>query len=117
MEREELINRIRNAIILLSDGHTINVGDLTFANNMNNHFLVTGWTVNNLESITQQSALVELQEVKEIFMRMKKASNELSNFISDKSIEYYLGYDYRKGSIGICKEIDGQIIWDMDFKK
>jgi hypothetical protein len=40
-----------------------------------------------------------------------KKSNELSDFIKDKKIEYSLSFDYGKGGLGLCKEIDGKIIW------
>jgi hypothetical protein len=117
MNEEELIHRIKNAIILLKEGHPLNVGELTFGSKDNNHFSISGWSIkNNLEDITRDSVLKELNEIKELFSKMVRVSTELSDFIKGKQIEYYLGYDYGMGSIGICKEINGQIKWEIDLK-
>jgi hypothetical protein len=47
MNEQELIQRINSAIVLLTDGHTFKVGDLTFSCRDKKHFSVTGWTVKN----------------------------------------------------------------------
>ena len=117
MDTEELRNRVRAALRLLSDGQAFKVGDLTFAFKDTTHFLVSGWTNNNrLENVTRQSALTELKEIKSLFLKMVDSSSELSDFIKDKEIEYCLSYDdYGKGGIGICREKFGQIIWETEL--
>ena len=118
MDSEELKHRIRNALILLADGHSLKVGDLTFACKDKGHFSVAGWTNNNLlENVTRQSALDELKDIKSLFSKMVDTSNELADFIKDKQVQYYLGYDYGMGAIGICNENDGQINWDTALKE
>ena len=118
MNTEELRHRIKNALILLADGHSLNVGDLTFGCKNKNHFSVSGWTNNNLlENVTKQSALSELKDIKSLFSKMVDASNELSEFIKDKQIEYYLGYDYGMGGLGICYEKNGQMIWETELRE
>ena len=92
MEIEELTSRIKNALILLADGHSFNVGELTFGCKDKNHFSVSGWTNNNLlQNVKRQSALEELKDIKSLFSKMVDASNELSEFIKERKIEYYLG--------------------------
>ena len=116
MDKEELKHRIRTALVLLADGHSLKVGDLTFGCKDKKHFSVTGWTNNNLlENVTRQSALTELNGIKSLFSKMVNVSNELYEFTKDKQIEYYLGYDYGMGGLGICYEKDGQVIWEKEF--
>src|SRR4051794_21431305 len=108
MTSEELQHRIKSALTLLTDGHPFKVGDLTFSCKDKAHFSVSGWTNNNLlENVTRQSALIELKDIKSLFSRMIAASKELSDFIKGRQIEYYLGFDYGMGGIGICYEKDG----------
>ena len=116
MDTEELQHRIKTALILLADGHSLNVGDLTFGSKDKKDFSVSGWINNNLlENVTRQSALTELKDIKSCFSKMVDASNELSEFIKDKQIEYYLRYDYGMGGLGICYEKDGQVIWEVEL--
>lgn len=117
MNEDELQHRIKSAIILLADDHPIKVGDLTFGSKDEKHFSVTGWTIkNDLANVTKQSALNELTEIKILFAKMTIASIELADFIKGKQIEYCLGYDYGMGAIEICKETDGNLIWEADLK-
>ncbi len=47
MTNNELSHRVNNAIILLTEGHTFKIGDLTFDAKDEHHFSVTGWTLCN----------------------------------------------------------------------
>ena len=117
MNEEELQHRIKNAIILLADGHPLKVGDLTFGCKDKYHISVSGWTViNDLTNVTKQTALNELSDIKALFAKMTIASNELTDFLKGRQIEYCLGYDYGMGAIGICKEIDGHLTWEAGLK-
>jgi hypothetical protein len=116
MDKQELEHRIKNAIILLSGGHSFKVGDLTFGSKNKNHFSVTGWTqTNDIKNITEASAISELNEIKSLFKRMTSASKELSEFIENKKLEYHLAFDYGMGAIGICTEFDGDLKWEADL--
>ncbi len=112
MNEKELKSRIKNALILLEGGHSYKVGDLTFDCQNNSHFIVTGWIIaNDIKNITKESALIELNETKELFKKMTSISYELSDFLSGRQIEYCLNFDYGKGGVGICEEINGQVKW------
>ena len=88
LNSEELKHRIKSAIILLSEGHSFKVGDLTFRCKDKTHFSVSGWTHNYpLENVTQESALTELKDIKSLFSKMVGASKELSDFIKGRLIE------------------------------
>lgn len=118
MNADELQQRIKNATILLADSHSLMVSDLTFGCKDKKHFSVTGWTLkNDLENLTNQSALSELAEIKMLFTKMTISSNELADFIKNRQIEYRLGFDYGMGAIGICKETNGHLTWEMDLQK
>jgi hypothetical protein len=117
MNTEELQHRIKNAIILLAEGHSSKVGDLTFGCKDESHFSVTGWTLNiDLANVTKQSALAELEDIKALFTKMIVASNELSDFVKNRQIEYCLGLDYGNGAVAICKETNGILTWEADLK-
>ena len=57
MDKKELQERITNAIVLLTNGHSFKVGDLTFQSRKN-YFSVTGWTLkNDLKNITKKTVV------------------------------------------------------------
>ena len=118
MNEEELHQRIKNAIILLEDGHPFMVGDLTFGCSNNSHFSVTGWTLcNDLKNLTEHKALIELNEMKTLFNKMTSVSSNLREFIKDRQVQFSLGYDYGKGGLEICNEMNGQIQWTIELEK
>jgi hypothetical protein len=112
MNEKELIDRIKNAIILLSDGHSFKVGDLTFGCDNQNNFFVSGWVESfELKNISKKSALNELYETKQLFSRMVTLSTDLKKFIENRNIEYSLCYNYGMGSLELCRERNGNIKW------
>jgi len=118
MNEEELIYRIKSAIVLLTDGHPFKVGDLTFSSRGKNQFSVTGWTIkSDLKNITKKTAVKELTETKELFRKMISVSSELADFIKNRQIEYCLGFDYGMGGLEICSETNGQIKWTTELKE
>jgi len=118
MNEEELKHRIRNALIVLQTQNSFKVGELTFSAKDKSSFSVAGWTVKTeLKNMTKRSALNELKEIKSLFNKMAKVSTDLSDFLNQRQIEYFLGYDYGMGVIGICSEIDGKIKWETELKE
>jgi hypothetical protein len=86
VNREELKDRLRSALKLLSDGQGFKVSDLHIAYKDKILFSVTGWSQNILlENVTRQSALTELKEIKSLFQKMVEASDELSDFIKNQT--------------------------------
>jgi hypothetical protein len=117
MDEQELKHRIRNALIILSTGHSFKVGELKFECEDNKHFSVTGWTISNdFNHVTKSSALKELMEIKTLFNKMIVYSTELADFIKNKDIEFHLCYDYGMGGIGICTESNGNITWETELE-
>lgn len=118
MDKEELIHRIKNAIILLSEKHSVKVGELSFYCQDETHFSVAGSTHNKLlETITKQSAIAELADIKSLFLKMVYTSQELTQFIQRKEVDYSLYYDYGMGSGLICSERSGQINWETELNQ
>jgi hypothetical protein len=104
---EELRNRIKSAIIIIADGRPFKVKDLLFSITDKNTLSVTGWTNQAaFDTIDREIALTELATIKSNFYKMIDISNELKEFIKSKKVEYFLNYDYGKGSVEICSEIN-----------
>jgi hypothetical protein len=116
MNEKELTDRIKNAIILLQDGHSFKVGDLTFGSDNKNNFFVSGWAESyDLKNISKTRALNELNETKELFSKMLSASPDLRKFIKDRNLEYSISYNYGMGSLELCKEKNGNIEWTTEL--
>jgi hypothetical protein len=110
---EDLKHRIKNALILLRDGHPLNVGSLLLGADDKNRFNVSGFA----EFESAQKALIDLEGVKTLFARFIDISDELRDFTKDRDMYYYLLYHYGMGSSLICGEEDGKLIWGADFFK
>lgn len=116
MNEKELTDRIKNAIILLSDGHPFKVGNLTFGCDNQNNFFVSGWVESyELKNISKTRALNELSETKQLFSKMLAVSTDLKKFIEDRNVEYSLCYNYGMGSLELCREKNGNIEWTTEL--
>ncbi|WP_040478406.1 hypothetical protein [Mariniradius saccharolyticus] len=116
MNDKELTDRIKNAIILLSDRHSFKVGDLTFGCDNQNNFFVSGWVESHeLKNISKTRAINELTETKQLFSKMLAVSTDLKKFIENRNVEYSLCYNYGMGSIELCKERKGNIEWTLEL--
>jgi len=114
----DMENRIKIAVEFLKNGQSFMVGDLRLGIEKPGSVYVTGWsTYDNLENLTKQIALKELQEIKCVFQKMVDISPELKDFIGNNSIEYNLAFNYGQGAIGVCSEKDGKIIWELDMSE
>jgi hypothetical protein len=109
--------RLLDAVSVLKAGGTIRLGDVRLGVGEAGGLTVTGWTrFLNLENVTKSSALSELIEIKAIFESMRAMCSELAAFADPKKVTYFLGFDYGNGAIGICKEVDGAVIWEMNVQ-
>ena len=108
------IERIKIAVEFLRDGKPFKVCDLGLGMIDHDNIYVTGWTkYQYLTNITKQTALDELLVVKEIFADMVNSSNDLKNFVNDKSIKYNLAFTDGKVGVGICSEQEGIVTWHI----
>ncbi len=118
MKEIELQHRIKNALIIIAENKPFKVGDLIFNSKNENHIEISGFTLRNaIESLNNENALRELEEIKSLFLKMVNFSSELQSFIKDREIEYSLIFDYGMGSLKICSECNGQIEWQMELNK
>lgn len=116
MNEKELTDRIKNAIILLSDGHPFKVGELTFGCDNENNFLVSGWVESfDLKNISKTRAFNEMTETKQLFSKMLAVSTDLKKFIENRNIEFSLCYNYGMGSLELCREKNGNIVWTTEL--
>lgn len=110
------IDRLKSAVDSMKQGSYLKVGALTLGYHFPNEIHVTGYTDWSLENLTEDRAIEDLNDFKRIFIEMKKASEELSEYSESKRLIFQLSYNYGMGSILICKELDGQVLWSDEFK-
>jgi len=110
-------SRIKAAIEFLKDEQSFKVGDILLGI-ANNSIQVTGWSKYiNIENLNKSVCLTELRGIVHAFSLMLLESNELKTFVNDRSIAYHLDFDdFGRGSIGICSQINDQLIWHMNIK-
>jgi hypothetical protein len=104
--------RIKIALNFLKSGQSFTVADLRL-HVVADEMRVTGWSnFLNFSSISRNTSLHELQEIKAIFNSVLSISSELNEFVAGKTIKYILCYDDAgKGAVDICYEIDNNIKW------
>ena len=104
--------RINIALEFLKLGQSYTIYSLRLG--VRNHYVyVTGWSrCINVESLTEQMALDELDEVKELFGYMVKESPALAAFIKDKNVKYNLCLNPVKDFVPIVSEYVGAITWE-----
>jgi hypothetical protein len=118
MDEIELQHRIKNALIIVAENNPFKVGDLIFSSKNEMHFNVSGSTMkNSIESLTHETVIKELDEIKTLFLKMVNLSTELQSFIKNRKLEYSLIFDYGMGSLGICTESDGKVKWHMELNR
>ena len=114
----QLQQRIKNALIIISENKPFKVGDLIFNSKDDNHIEIIGLTVKNtIESLKTEFVLEELEEIKMLFLKMVNISTELQSFIQNRQIKYSLIYEYGMGSLEICSESNGIVEWQMELNK
>jgi len=110
-------NRIETAVDFLKDCQSFKVDDLRLGMTDRHNMYVTGWSMySDINNITKQIALIELNEIKLLFRRMVESSDELKGFVQNKGIEYNLALNYGMGAIGICSEQNSVITWRCELK-
>jgi len=110
--------RMKGALILLKAGKFFNVGGLKLSAEKKGVIEVTGWSHYNIFSnLTKTECLKELEEIKFLFKKMIENFSDLKSFIIDRDINYNLDFDDSgKGSIGICSEKKGILVWETELK-
>jgi|SRR6185312_8023420 len=104
--------RINIALEFLKLGQSYTIYSLRLG--VRNHYMyVTGWSrCANIESLTKQMALDELDEVKELFEYMVKESPALAAFIKDKNVKFNLCINPTKEFMPVVSEYVGAITWE-----
>jgi hypothetical protein len=109
--------RINNALILLKDGASYQVGSLHLRMKDEKTLLVFGETnYSDLSFLTKKKALDGLNELKFIFGSILENSKDFSAFVKNKEIEYILMESLEKGGDAICSEQNNVITWLMNWE-
>ena len=109
------IEILSKAVEYLQRGERVNVGDLWIEVEKYAVIVIGFSDFANLENISQQIALRELRETKELFLKMVLTSEKLKDFVSDKTIKYHLNYDTGKASFPICSEVGNLVSWNVNL--
>jgi hypothetical protein len=119
MTDDELSTSLENIGQLLKDNHSFKVGDLTLGFIDNRKLTVIGWTnFVSLKNLTKKQALIELNEIKDLFRLMLKSSKQLADFAESKTIKYILNYDDAgKCGIEICSEENARTSWQVQLRQ
>lgn len=104
--------RFEIALQLLQEGEYIlyeNIGIKLIDNKQVNFIIPSScW---QLENITKNNALDDLENAKTKIKNMLSNSKELSDLLSNKEFVYLLNYDTGKAGIEICEERNEKIKW------
>lgn len=118
MNEKELLNRIKNALIIVKTGKAFVVDKLTLSAKNKNTFVVAGTSrKKNIEEVRKSLALKELHEVKMLFKSMLLISSELSEFIKQREVSFHLYFNYGMGELEICSDIEGKTKWELEIKE
>ena len=75
--------------------------------------VVTGWSRSStVDGITKESALMELRRVKATYEEMTAVCPDLLELSGKSRVRFRLGFDYGKGALHICSELDGDLTWE-----
>ncbi len=111
------VERLKTAASLVRDGRSLPVGDVLLSSEDANTLSITGWThFSSLASLSQQSALAELDEVKCIFRNMLEVCPDLLYLTGKKRVKFCLGLDYGMGAVRVCSEVDKQLVWEIELE-
>lgn len=117
---DKMLEKIKNTIKLIKEGFPLcRIGDLYFSLKDQHQLHITdNSSYLHLEYITKQIALQELDEIKNIFIKIVNYSDDIKLFIENKKIVFNLDYDDGgKTSIKVCSEQDGIITWHIDLEE
>jgi len=79
--------------------------------------LVKGWTNTIfLENLTKAKAIEEITETKKDYKNLLVGYPLLEGFLKEKSPTFSLNYDTGKAGVSICKEVSGEICWNISLK-
>lgn len=112
-EINKLRQRLKDAIGVLEVGHSIDVNGLKLFVKKSEYINVIGKSeFNDLKQLTNQFALKELEDIKEVFNNMRIAVPEFSDYINNLEVRYQLCDWPMMGLYKIvCQEIDGKVTW------
>lgn len=102
--------KIEDVIDLIETGWSGRIGDLSFIKDEGGDILVVGYSdFRNEEFLSKIMALTELEEIKNLFLRIRKENPEFDRYLGNKRLRIGLYTSEGKGAYKICEEIDGVI--------
>jgi len=108
-------NKIQTAIEFLKNDRTFLLGEIRLGIIGSGSIEVAGWSQwLNIENISKQNSLKELERIKSFYSEIIAGSSELQHFVKGKDTIFSLYFDDGgKTSIAICSERNAALLWHL----
>lgn len=108
-------NKIEQRTRLIADGVPFKYGNITISTTDSGKLLVTWWTQTiYIENITKEKSERELDQLKEVFAELVDEYDAIESLRNNFEIEFLVSYDTGKAGVGICSEINNELIWYIE---
>jgi hypothetical protein len=64
-----------------------------------------------IENITEQTALNDLERAKNVLARLVRESPAFANIVEGRQQHFHFGYDAGKSAVELARLIDGELVW------
>ena len=106
--------RLISAASFVHNGLSLTVGDVVLSSEDDETLCITGWSYAiSMETVSRQSALAELGEIKRFFQNMLGQCPNLLTIAGKRRVKFRLCLDYGMGGLDICSEIEETLIWSI----
>ncbi len=104
-------SRVEAGVKILTEGHSISFEGVSF--HLNKKILsVTSFSdYDHIENVTEAEAKEKMDRSKAVAEHLAELSPLFSKVWKKSKHEYYFGYDYGKGGIGLAQRIENQFEW------
>ncbi|MEP0481007.1 MAG: hypothetical protein ABJD23_12360, partial [Nonlabens sp.] len=111
-EIKNLKKRITSAVNLATTGGVLLIQGVKISIRSKDQLIITGFSrALDLGNITKESALMEIQEVKNLYLHWIGLTNVFEKFTNSKPPKFVLSYSDSKVGIGICEMSRSNINW------
>lgn len=113
-ERENLTKRLETAIELTKENNVLSVQDKHISFNESGHLRISGFSKwSDLNSITRQRALEEIDELKDTYAHWLGLTTMFRDLNGWLRPEFELNYSDGKNGIGICNVHEDKVDWTL----
>lgn len=108
-------NVIEQKTWLIAEGLPFKFDNITIRTTDGGKLLVTWWTPTVFfENISQENIESELVQLKKNFIALAEEYRAIELLRNELEVEYHISYDSGKAGVGICSEINNEVIWYIE---